>query len=385
MIRVGAANSLEDLKVLARAGAREVLLGAKILSRYGSLEFSTLIELADSAKKLGLRPILEWDILMTQPEFEKACVLIDVVSSKLFDAVRVQDVGAFEYVLRTRPEDSIQLILETGNHNFEGVKRWCEYGGKRLERIMLSSQLPVSVLQEWISKISTPIEVLALGPVLILYTPRHLLSNQLPDVEAAGILRATASSEESFHSGLRVIENQHGTLVFLGKDYCLIDQIEELSTLGLGALRIDLRLAEGVDLLSKMAGLFSVKKSDEAALILKNYPHETTRCFFKANNTDKAFVKLKNENLAREDHGFVGEVVESAKDSYLVIHVRAKNQKLFKGQKICLTSPEGQSQEMTIHSLRNIDSQEVSEVLCGDLGVISYLKRCPAKSSVYQV
>lgn len=384
MIRLGAANSLADLKVLAEAGAEEVLLGSRDLSRYGNIETELLISFAHEAKKLGLRPILEWDILMTQPEFEKAAALIKTIALGEFDALRVQDPGALEYILTNRPQDSIHLVLETGNQNLEAVLGWCRYGGSQIKRVMLSSQIPAPQLADWIKKIPVPVEVLGLGPVLILYTPRHLLSNQLPETEAAEVLRATASSEESFHSGFRVIENRHGTFVFLGKDYCLMEKIDELSGLGLAAIRIDLRHSEDSGILTKTSRLFSsALNSLTASRILKNYQHATTRCFYKANNTDKSFTKLKNKNLVRRDVGFIGEVVESVKDGYLVVRVQSQKHKLARGQKICLINPQGNEQTVAVQSLRNLDLEEVNETACGDFGVIPYMRLCPAKSSVY--
>jgi len=385
MIRIGAANRLEDLSVLAQAGAREVLLGSADLSRYGTLPQDQLIIMAREARQLGLKVVLEWDILMIQPEFEKAVTILNALPLNEFDAIRVQDPGAFEWVLQNLPAMKIQLNLETGNHNLEGVLTWCRYGGNNLERVMLSSQLPASTLREWIQKIPTGVEVLGLGPVLILYTPRHLLTNQLPEAEAAEHLRATASSEESFHSGFRVLENKHGTLVFLGKDYCLMELIEEIETLGLAALRLDLRLSENAETLKAMAGLFKVTSHVAAADILENYPVETTRCFYKSNNTDKAFVRLKNENLTRRDENYLGEVVEAAKDSHLIIHVRARGQKLMAGQKLCLINPQGEEHQVTVSSLQTIESQDAAEIAAGDFGVVPYVRLCPAKSTVYLV
>ncbi len=383
MIRIGAANRLDGLQTLANAGAQEVLSGSSELSRYGTIPLASLIPFAHEARKLHLRPILEWDILMTQPSFETAVTMIQSLAIHEFDAIRVQDPGAFEWVLQNLPNLKIQLNLETGNHNIEGVLSWCRHGGKNLERVMLSSQLPASTLQEWVKKIPVGVEILGLGPVLILYTPRHLLSNQLPETAAAEQLRATASSEESFHSGFRVLENKHGTLVFLGKDYCLMGLIEELQSLGLAALRIDFRLNEDVKSLGNMASLFTVKRNADAEAILKNYSQEVTRCFYKTNNTDKAFVRLKNENLIRRDQGYLGEVVEAAKDSHLIIHVRAKNHKIVKGQKLYLVSPQGDSQELTLSSLKNIESLEVNEIPSGDFAVIPYARLFPTKSTVY--
>lgn len=385
MIRIGAANHFEDLAVLAQAGAREVLFGCADLSRYGTLTQDQLIIMARQACQLGLKAILEWDILMTQPEFEKAVTTLKALPSNEFDAIRVQDPGAFEWVLQNLPAMKIQLNLETGNHNLEGVLTWCRYGGKNLERVILSSQLPASTLREWIQKVPVGVEVLGLGPVLILYTPRHLLTNQLPEEEAAQHLRATASSEESFHSGFRVLENKHGTLVFLGKDYCLMELIEEVEALGLVALRIDFRLNENAETLKTMAGLFTVTSNLAAADILENYSVETTRCFYKSNNTDKAFVRLKNENLTRRDENYLGEVVEAAKDSHLVVYVRARSQKLMPGQKLCIINPQGEEYQVTVSSLQTIESQTAAEINAGDFGVIPYVRLCPSKSTVYLV
>ncbi len=439
MIRLGAANHLEDLTVLAKARAAEVLLGSSDLSRYGTIPQDQLIHFAQTAKNLGLKTILEWDILMTQPEFDKAAALLKALPLNEFNAIRVQDPGAFEWVLKNFPALKIQLNLETGNHNLEGVLAWCRYGGKNLERVILSSQLPASTLRDWIKKIPVGVEVLGLGPVLILYTPRHLLTNQLPETEAArtcsktklekglalgmsrdkegeapmlsearatsmtkseampkqplsedgfGIgsvnLRATASSEESFHSGFRVLENKHGTLVFLGKDYCLMELIEEIETLGLAALRIDLRLNEDAETLKTAAGLFTVTENLAAADMLENYPVETTRCFYKSNNTDKAFVRLKNENLTRRDENYLGEVVEAAKDSHLIIHVRARGKKLCAGQKLLLINPHGEEHPLTVSSLQTIESRAVAEIQSGDYAVIPFVRLVPAKSAVYQ-
>ncbi len=132
-----------------------------------------------------------------------------------------------------------------------------------------------------------------------------------------------------------------------------------------------------------MAGLFAVTSNTAAANILENYSIETTRCFYKSNNTDKAFVRLKNENLTRRDENYLGEVVEAAKDSHLIVHVRARGQKLYAGQKLLLINPHGEEHQVTISSLLTIESKNAAEIKTGDFGVIPYVRLCPAKSAVY--
>ena len=231
---VAYARDADELGQLGHRRVSEVILGLRGLSRLGRLDLKTLHELAALARDLDVRPILEWDILMTPPDFVRAVSDLGQVDLKLFAAIRVQDPGAYQYVLQNHPGIAIQLILETGNHNLESVQRWCSYGGKRLERVVLSLQLPKAKLAEMIGALTVPVEVLGLGPILLLYTPRHLLSNQvgdwqwLKDETGANqhLVTAMASSEESHHSGFRIVENHHGTFLFHAKDYCLVDQLD---------------------------------------------------------------------------------------------------------------------------------------------------------------
>lgn len=349
---VAYARDAAELASLRQMGAGEVLLSHEALSRLGSLGDSELHALAREARALDLRPVLDWDILMTAPAFEQAVGVLEKLDLSLFAAIRVQDPGALEYALKKLPGLPIQLVLETGNHNLRSVKRWCEYGGDRLERIVLSIQLPKAKLAEFIQTLPVPVEVMAQGPILLLYTPRPLLSAQSSGASAV------ASCDENHHSGFRIIENLHGTFVFHSKDYSLMEQLPELSQMGLSAYRMDLRLGAT--------------------------PQATTRCFYQANATDVLFKKLKNRHTQRQDADYVGEVVEISKDSHTIIHVMGKGQTLRKGQVLRFITPEGGVMQVALEWLKDLDQKEVDGVGRGDFAVIPYLKRVTPKSAVYR-
>lgn len=415
------AQNTEELVLAAKAGVSDVLLSHEKLSRLGSASSSVLMRLAEEARNLNLRPVLDWDILMTQADFDQALSHIRELELERFSAIRVQDPGAFEWLLRQTKAVKIQLNLENGNPNLLGIQGWCDYGGYRLERIIVSSQIPKHLLGEIIQKINTPVEVLGLGPVLLLYTPRHLLSNLLGSAppptpprplqdttqdrslgdtmeDLSHWISATASSEESQHQGFRVRETPSGTLFFLSKDYCLLDQIDVLRSMNLSHLRIDLRLApksiletttapSSAKLLLDAVQLVQVEPGQDnrsqVDSFLSSYPTRVTRCFFLANQTDVLFKKLKNTRVQRVDRDYVGEIVEISKNRHLLLNIIGKNVVLRKGDRLKFVSPTGEEKPYPVARLMNLDQEDVSELKTGDFAVLHYMKLVPPKTAVY--
>ena len=69
--------------------------------------------------------MLEWDILMSEKIFfQLKQTVLSSLQWQFFDAIRIQDKGALNYLLE-KTSVSLQLILETGNHNIEGIKIFC--------------------------------------------------------------------------------------------------------------------------------------------------------------------------------------------------------------------------------------------------------------------
>src|SRR4051794_23326845 len=94
---VSYAKHFRELEFLKASGASEVILCHEGLSRLGTLDLPSLQQLAICARDLGLLPVLEWDILMTNDQFAHAVSLLKDIDLGAFSAIRVQDPGALEY------------------------------------------------------------------------------------------------------------------------------------------------------------------------------------------------------------------------------------------------------------------------------------------------
>lgn len=133
-----------QLKHIQKTSIREVILEHKSLSRMGKQDTKTMLSLLNASLSCGMSPVLQWDILSTEKTFRNSLTLLNRLPLSKFHAIRVQDLGAAEWVRQEHPELPLHLIVETGNHNLTGLLRWVEYFGTQLQRLVLSTELPKS-------------------------------------------------------------------------------------------------------------------------------------------------------------------------------------------------------------------------------------------------
>ncbi len=376
------ASSLHDLSLLKDKKIDEVILAARSFSRFGKLSHSEFIQMAKRSKELGLRVLFEWDILMTEDVFEtKVKEISDYLPS--VDAIRVQDPGALWWVLENT-KCPIQFIAENGNHNLKALEGWIDIAQGRLERLVLSIELPKATIQEYVEKLSVPCELLGLGRILLFYTPRSLLSPLNGEKLALNEeLAALGESEESPHKGFPLVENQHGTFMFHIKEFCLLDYAKELSEMGLGYFRIDQRWA-GWEHLDLITNLIMDYNEFQFESFKQQYPQELMRGFYLVNKTDVLFPKLKNARLQHREGNYLGEVLEAEKSSHLAIMVKNPNG-LNVSDKLKILHPKGEIFETKIFSLRNLSLKEVEFIPSGDVALIQFVGGVWVKSQVFYI
>ena len=91
-------DNKKTLEVIHNTSIREVILEHKTLSRMGRLNTKSLLSLTDIALNSGFSPVLQWDILCTESNFETCIKLLKNLPLSKFTAIRVQDIGAAEWV-----------------------------------------------------------------------------------------------------------------------------------------------------------------------------------------------------------------------------------------------------------------------------------------------
>ena len=373
------AQSLHDLNILKDKGFEEVILEPKSLSRFGKLSSEEFITLSKRAKELGLRVLLEWDILMTEDVF--ALKRKDISELMSFaDAVRVQDPGAMNWIL-DNSELPIQFIAENGNHNLKALQGWIDLCAGRIERLILSIELSKGSIQEFTTHLSVPCELLGMGRILLFYTPRPLLSSLVPEkISQNQELVALGESEESPHKGFPLIENQHGTFMFHIKEFCLVDYAAELKSLGLSFFRIDQRFEKSE--LPTIVDLIHNFESEKFENFKADYHQDLMRGFYLVNKTDVLFPKLKNSRLQSREGNYIGEVLEVEKGSHLAIMI--KNPKGLKAtDAIKFIHPKGDVFESKIYSLKNAALEDVDFIPAGQIAVMQFVGGIWVKSQAF--
>ena len=374
-------ESLSTLAQIQQTSIREVILEHKSLSRMGKQSTKSLISLLNAALSCGLSPVLQWDILSTEQTFGHCLTLLNRLPLAKFHAIRVQDLGAAEWIRQEHPELPLHLIVESGNHNIIGLQRWAEYFGPQLQRLVLSTELPKSTLIEYSKILTVPCEILTVGRILLFYTPRKLLSSQNISINTPDFLEKLLVPGDQPQRQFPTVENQHGTFMFHQRDLFLLDYLPELQNTSLSVLRLDLRhLDLSTNWLIKMTELLESFDKEKCTALKSVWPTKITHGFFRANRTDLAIERIKNPHL--KDHGetLVGYVVEAIKDEHLII--LARKTFLF-AQTLQGITPEGRECEIATKDIQTSDGQPVTEIVSGNLYQVPHVKYVTAQTLVY--
>jgi U32 family peptidase len=364
-------QGIECFETILSSEVEEVIFSPQLLSRFGSLSFDEIDYACEKLKSQGKRCVLEWDILMTENVFRSCLTILKKIKWDSFDAIRVQDPGALQYLLEETSDVAIQLILETGNHNYAGIQKWIELAGARLERVILSIEFSRSLLKELIPQISVETEVMGIGKLLLFYTPRSLMT-------PLGFTQQyqLAQSEESPHKDFTVLENKHGTFMFHPKDHSLLDERDELDEMNLGWFRLDCRHDLGEKVFN------NALKPDWKQF----YPRATIKGFYRANKSDVLFKKLKNQQTQRVDQNHFGEVVDVKKKEYIGILVKTNVlQNLSYPLSLSYKTPDGKNKVQEVSQVLNSQGLEVTELKAGQVIFVNHISGISPKSIVYSL
>jgi len=349
------------------------------LSRSGRGNLERITALAHWARETGKRTVLVWDLLADDTALANGAALVRRLLELPIDAIRVQDPGIAAYVARAFPQLQLQLILEVGNHNRGGIEAWIRH--LKPARVVLSNEIPLKTLASFCTYLGVETEILALGRLLIFYSPRQLVTPVEEDEvhDPHGVLQRFATEAVS-GKHFPIVENRHGSFMYYEKDLFLVPHLSEIEAAGLTHVRLDLAPYEEAVLQPLVAYLAGGQEADLASLKSFLAPR-LTRGFFKSNRTDKQFARLTNPNLAfREDLAFVGTVVETAKKKYTAIHTQVS---LSVGDTLCFAIPEGSLLAHEVHWLRDGAGNPVAQAEAG-LWLMDHVRGVSAGSMVYR-
>ncbi|MCO4793003.1 MAG: U32 family peptidase C-terminal domain-containing protein [Bacteriovoracaceae bacterium] len=370
-------KSREEIKLAKEYGISEVIISPSLLSRFGTIDLNNALFLADVCKEYEIISVLEWDALFTNDSFEKVLKGLSDFNFSNFDEIRVQDPGVYHWCL-SHTKNKIQLNLETGNHNLECISSWISYSNDRLSKVVLSHEIPKDKITTYTSFLNIPVELMGVGRILLFYTPRRLLTSYHVNPEKQ--VEVEASSEETPHSGFKVLQNYHGTFMFNPKDQFLLDQMDDIRDSGVHWLRLDLRFHQLSELLPK---IMSSVKTRETKSLKEEWPTKLFAGFFRVNKTDILFKKLKNKVLVRDDEKYLGVVLDVIKKEKMGIRLNTSKYKLSLGDSIELRTPEGKVKNYKVDEMTNSQGELVQSANSGDIIFMKHVGGVSIRSAVY--
>jgi U32 family peptidase len=368
------AQSVQELELWKKAEIHDVIISSLETSRRGALSFMDSISLIHTAVEMGFSVNFEWDALMEEPRFRE----ISQLMLKLPDgvrAIRVRDAGAALWVRDHLPQD-IHLILEAGHHNLWSIRSWQLRLKDRLKQIVISSELPLKTIQVWSKEIEIPLEILALGPLLLFHSPRKLLS-PLDITREEEQIFASGASVESPHKGFPLLENSHGTQMFHPKDLCILDKWSQIQSSGISFYRIDHRQENAENISSTILTFLKNPSSETLSDLRSQWSREWMRGYWDVNKSDVLFDKLTNKFL-QIDENVCAEVIEGQKSKWLAIKILAHGIKL--NQELGILTPLGKSRSMKIMWMKDSQFKDTSELKVGDVGFIPWCSGATSKS-----
>ncbi|MFB2934511.1 U32 family peptidase [Aerosakkonemataceae cyanobacterium BLCC-F154] len=370
-------SSISDLERCVNApNLQEVLLEPILLARQGKLTENQVQSLAKEALKRGLRPVLVWDILMPERVMNEVCERLKSWDFSQFAAIRVCDPGVAYWLKIYFPKMPLQLIVETGNHNFESLLGWCEIFGESLERLILSIELPEEKLIEYCQKLPLPCELLGVGQILLFYSPRSLLTEPLAaedDLNSTLYLQANAAFEDAPNRHFPTLETIHGTFMFLDKDQFILDKLQGLESAGLHTVRLDLRhLEKNGDVAVDIDNICCQILEDPASLRL-NWFRETRAPFFKANRTTSLFPRMKSKVADYRNQNCLAEVLTGESGKYVVFQTfRSFDVSQIKN----MIMPTGEEIKIPPETVfRNINGEQLSTFTSDQILVTNWIKK----------
>lgn len=240
---------MEKLKIAIHYGADAVYLGGEqfgLRAMAGNFSSDELPAALDLCHRHGVKAYLTVNSYPDDHQLDQLERYLQRMAPLPFDAYIVADPGVLRMVRRISPQRELHLSTQANTINREAALFWQEQG---VSRINLAREMTLDGIRATAKALTIPCEVFVHGALCIAYSGRCLLSSALTGRSAnqgacTQPCRWRYSLQEESRPGvyLPIEEDHHGTFIFNSKDLCLLEQLPELISAGVGALKIEGRM-----------------------------------------------------------------------------------------------------------------------------------------------
>ena len=353
--------TVNGLSAALDAGLCEVLVDVAEISRMGEVPLAAFAAVAPASTRARL--VLNWDLVLTDAALTEGLDHIARAGFQNFAAVRAREAGALVALSALGFQGRLQLDLEVGHKNMASVAHWVQVLGDRLERVAISPEVPLEQVARWQQDLRVPLELTLVGPVILLETPRPLLSAATG--QDGQSIEAALQSEEAGARPFPTVQNHHGVFMFHHKWLCLLLWRQALEQAQIPWGRVDLRFAHGARSLQIWQQVWEHPEHGEPAL--RELMGEWSVGFIKANHTEK---QTESRLLAPADQ-VVGTVVDTRREIYAAVKL---DQSISLGVELQLLNPQGHQNRVTVDRLWNARGEAVMTMDAGNLCLIPWCR-----------
>ncbi len=355
---------------------KEVIVCLRDFSSRPVFAKEDLPDLYAEAQRRGQQLLLECDLLFNSEELERASAeLLELESNT--DCLRILDTGLARLLVEQIRSLQIDLMVNWGNHNSEGLLGWNEAFGSAIRRLILSPEISHSMLDGFIKKIPRQVEIPVLGALQVFYSRRLLLSEGKDDVQAL------ASSEESAHKNFPFYQNKRGTFMDHVRDLGILDDVVNSFQGEQVWGRIDLRGRPSEVLWPLLERFWESRSAEDWLTFKEQYTRALFKGYFRQNKSSSLFRKLKNEHLEKQHDGFVGEVIDYTKKEYIVIKQPVWGHHLCEADWIEFLTPEGKKIGGRVRDLHKLNGHVLKDSEHENYFVMKAVKGAIVKSQLY--
>lgn len=365
-------SDVDNLKVAIQIPIHEVLLQTGSLSKTGRIAEGDLGKCIEKLLEAKKHVILNCDIAYDNKSINQLAAFFTQFSSMVHE-VRYRDPGVGRWLNRNLPDMPLQLSLENYSFSLKSILQWLKQSSNRINRVVLSNQIPISEIEKWRSEIGVDVEIQALGLLEGFNSARTLLKPQ--NAQSVDIFEGSIQSNDRIQNKLTAIANSHGTTLHFEEDLFLLDELSTIESAGVDSVYLNITEPQQYQLLLRTYpddGWVTDLKSEWAMKITKG--------FFYGNKTDTQFKKLTNSVLQSKKYQQIGVVLELVKQKYTLVELRYD---LDLPNNLVFYTPNAEQIPFTIYTLNSFDGSVHSKHALAGYYKLPWIKNVVPSTAIH--
>lgn len=367
------AGNFEKLEIALHYGADAVYMAGKDFSLRNFSGNFTIPELEKAIRlvhDLGKKAYVACNIYPRNHELDEISGFLEQIGRIAPDAVIVADPGVFLKARSIIPEIPIHVSTQANTTSILSARFWKEMGA---ERINAAREITLSEISEIAMESRIEVEAFVHGSMCISYSGRCLLSSFMAKRDSnrgscCHPCRWNYAVVEEMRPKefMPVMEDDRGTYIFNSKDLCMIGHIPEMIKAGIVSLKIEGRMKginylaavvktyrEAIDSWYKDPDKYEVDEKWTKELLRISHRGYCTGFYF--GDPDETAPNFDNYK-SFQDHVFMGKIISSSEESYVLCEVRNK---ICKGDSVEILVPKGYPEADIIKELFDSNGRSI--------------------------